>query len=71
MSFITSKANNYIRSKEDSYRLARKIEAYWHNLGFHEVKVRVEPFYLTSEETRGSDEQPFYSIRSNITFAVA
>jgi len=70
--FITSKYNNYIRSEGDSYRLARKIQSYWHNLGFTNVKVWVEPFYTTSEEYAEEHEAaPFYSIRSNIKFASA
>ena len=63
MNFVTSKHNDYIKDEAASYRLARKIQAYWHNLGFDHIKVWVETFHLADAE--------YFAIRSNITFAKA
>ncbi len=55
------KGTNPLGDKKDSMRLAENIRRYYHNQGYHNVRVWSE---LVNDPT------PHWAVRSNITFAV-
>lgn len=60
---VTRLTPDYVSSFVDSKILAGRIQAYWHNKGYTQVKVWVETELTNIEERKES-----YSIRSNIKF---
>lgn len=55
---LKSEYPDYLKDKTESQKLARRIQAYWHNNGAYGVRVWVE------RRIKGKDE--YFVVRSNI-----
>lgn len=64
-------SKEYLSDYRASRGLARKIEKYWHDLGYTNVHVWSEKFYMSDnpELSKRAGARPIYAVRSNITFA--